>query len=176
MTECLAPIPVIETDRLILRGPRNADLPAFTAYFATPRAEFTGGQRDDVESYRMLMTTAGHWHMRGYGLWVIEDRASGATAGWTGILHHLDWPEPELGWTVFDGYEGKGIAHEAALAARAHAANRQGIAAPISLIDPDNARSAALATRLGARLEQHSDLRGSPVDIWRHPDVREAAA
>jgi hypothetical protein len=92
------PIPVIETERLVLRGPRDADLPAYAQYFTTPRADFTGGQRGEVETYTMLMILAGHWHMRGYGLWVIEHRETGKTAGWTGILHHLDWPEPELGW------------------------------------------------------------------------------
>lgn len=173
---CLAPIPVIETEQLILRGPRDADLPAYAQYFTTPRADFTGGQRDEVEAYRLLMVTAGHWHMRGYGLWVIEHRETGATVGWTGILHHMNWPEPELGWTVFDGFEGRGIAHEAALAARDHAARHLGITAPISFIRPDNARSAALATRLGARLEGAGELHDRPIDIWRHPDVTEAVA
>jgi len=170
------PIPVIETERLILRGPRDADLPAYAQYFTTPRADFTGGQRGEVETYSMLMILAGHWHMRGYGLWVIEHRETGKTAGWTGILHHLDWPEPELGWAVFDGFEGQGLAHEAALAARAYAAGDLGIRAPISFIDPRNDRSAALATRLGATIEKRSELRGTPIDIWRHPDETEAAA
>ncbi|WP_375688453.1 GNAT family N-acetyltransferase [Pseudooceanicola sp. LIPI14-2-Ac024] len=176
MTAFPCPIPVVETERVILRAPRDADLPAYAAYFATPRAEFTGGQRDEVDTYRMLMNMAGHWHMRGYGLWVIEDRATGATAGWTGILHHLDWPEPELGWTVFDGFEGKGLAHDAAKAARAFAAADLGLPAPISLIDPRNARSEALATRLGATVERPFELHDTAVNIWRHPDVREVAA
>ena len=176
MTTILCPIPVIETDRLILRGPSDADLPAFAAYFATPRADWTGGQRNDIDSYRMLMTLAGHWHMRGYGLWVLEHRPSGATAGWAGILNHLDWPEAELGWTVFDGFEGQGLAHEAAQAARAVAASKLGVRAPISLIRPGNARSAALARRLGAQVERQTDFHGGPIDIWRHPDVTEAAA
>jgi RimJ/RimL family protein N-acetyltransferase len=173
---CRAPIPVIETERLILRGPRDADLLAYAHYFSTPRADFTGGQRDEADSYGMLMKQAGHWHMRGYGLWTIEYRESGATAGWTGILHNHDWPEPELGWTIFEGFEGQGLAHEAALAARSFAAARQRIIAPISLIVPHNARSAALATRLGARIERPFELHGTACNIWRHPDGTEAAA
>lgn len=170
------PIPVIETERLILRGPRSKDLPAYAAYFATDRAEFTGGKRSEAESFQMLMQMAGHWHLRGYGLWVIEERDTGLTAGWTGILHHLDWPEAELGWTVFDGFEGRGIAYEAAFAARALAAAKLGVPAPISLIRPDNARSAALAERLGAHVERPGEIRGTEMNIWRHPDTREVTA
>lgn len=176
MSAILTPIPTVETDRLILRAPRETDLAAYAQYFTTPRADFTGGQRDEVAAFSMLMQQAGHWHIRGYGLWTIEHRESGRTAGWTGILHHLDWPEPELGWTVFDGFEGQGLAFEAASAARSYAAHNLGIRAPISFIVPDNARSAALATRLGATIERPFELRETAINIWRHPDVTEAAA
>ncbi|OWU85607.1 hypothetical protein ATO6_01360 [Oceanicola sp. 22II-s10i] len=169
-------IPVIETERLILRGQRAEDLPAYSAYFQTPRADWTGGQRNEVEAMRTLMTMAGHWQIRGYGIWVIEHRDTGKTAGWAGILHHLDWPEPELGWTVFDGFEGQGIAYEAAHAARAVAATKLGVTAPISLIRPQNERSAALATRLEAVIETQIDFHDAPIDIWRHPDVSEVVA
>ena len=66
----------------------------------------------------------------------------------------------------------KGLAFEAATAARLHAARHLGIRAPISLIRPSNARSAALARRMDAVLETPDGLlRGIPCHIWRHPDV-----
>lgn len=165
-------IPVIETERLILRGVTPEDHPQFAAYFATERSHFTGGPQDEVEVFATMMRMAGHWHLRGFGLWTIEDRATGTAAGWAGILLNFDWPEPELGWTVFGNHEGKGLAFEAATAARLHAARHLGIRAPISLIRPSNARSAALARRMDAVLENPDGLlRGIPCHIWRHPDV-----
>lgn len=170
------PIPVIETERLVLRGPEMDDLPALTAYFATERSRFTGGPATATDAARTLFRMAGHWHFRGYGLWMIEDRETGSTAGWTGILNNVGWPEPELGWTVFEGFEGRGLAGEAARAARRHAADHFGIETPISLIDPRNHRSAALAERLGARIERSEEVLGTLCDVWRHPRVQEAAA
>ena len=162
-------IPVIETERLVLREPRMADLPAFAAFAASDRARFVGGANPTpYAAWDGLRGMLGHWLLRGFGWWTAEDRATGATAGRLGIGHHIDWPEPELGWHLFDGFEGRGLAHEAALAVRRWWRGR-GHPAPISLIDPGNARSIRLAERLGAVPEREITLRGAPCTIWRHP-------
>lgn len=161
-------VPLIETERLHLRGPAFDDLDALAAFMGTERASFVGGPIGREETWRMLLRIAGHWHLRGYGLWFIEDKASGKLAGWVGILHHIEAPEPELAWSLFDGFEGKGIAHEAAKAARDHVAVHMGITAPFSMIDPANARSQALARRLGAEYERDGALNGKPMLIFRH--------
>jgi RimJ/RimL family protein N-acetyltransferase len=38
--------------------------------------------------------------------------------GVTGISHPSYYPEPEMGWALYDGFEGQGYATEAAKAAR----------------------------------------------------------
>lgn len=162
-------IPTILTERLTLRGPEMADLAPMAAFMAGPRAGYVGGPLDEGECWRMLLRIAGHWQLRGYGMWIIAPRAGGPAMGWTGILHHIDWPEPELGWTLFDGAEGKGIGFEAATAARDAASSRFGIQAPISMINPANARSNALAKRLGAVLEEQREAMGQMLNIYRHP-------
>jgi RimJ/RimL family protein N-acetyltransferase len=169
------PVPVLETERLRLRGPEMADLQPLAAFMGTERARFVGGPISLEDTWRMLLRISGQWHLRGYGIWLVEDRASGALAGYSGVLHHIEWPEPELGWTVFPAFEGKGIAFEAARAARAHAAQAFGISAPVSMIDPANDRSQALARRLGATFEGTRDLMGSTVTLWRHPAGEVAA-
>ncbi|KPA23274.1 hypothetical protein shim_04690 [Shimia sp. SK013] len=164
-------IPTVETDRLILRAHRVEDLPEMAAFFAGPRAKFIGGTMTEGECWRGMMRGAGHWVLRGYGLWHIEEKATGKLAGWSGIIHHIEWPEPELAWTLFDGFEGKGVAYEAALAARAYAAQHFGLNRLISLIAPENTRSLALAKRLDATFEGEQTVNGYDCHAYRHPQV-----
>lgn len=170
----LLSVPVLETERLRLRGPVIADLDALADFMTSDRARFVGGPIGREDSWRMLMRMAGHWALRGYGLWLAEERETGKLAGWAGILHHIDWTEPELAWSVFPDFEGKGIAYEAALAARDHAARHFGVVAPMSQIDPKNARSRRLAERLGAHFERDGEMHGQPIHIYRHPNPEAA--
>jgi len=169
-TEALSvDVPVIETDRLILRAPRFEDLEAITAFGLSERSRFVGGPVEDWQSWSILTGMIGHWIIRGFGWWMIEERATGRVAGRTGIGHHIDWPEPELGWHLYDGFEGKGIAFEAALAAREHAHAVMGLGPLISLIAHENIRSRRLAERLGAVPESETVIRGTPCLLFRHP-------
>lgn len=163
-------IPVLETERLILRAPRLDDLGAITAFGTSERSRFVGGPMNDVGSWNALMILMGHWTARGFGWWMLEEKATGQVAGRVGIGHHVDWPEPELGWHLYDRFEGRGFAHEAAVVARDYAHRQMGLGPLISLIHPDNHASRRLAERLGAHIEQESFLlRGEPCMIYRHP-------
>ncbi len=168
-------IPTVETERLILRNYRESDLDAVAAFNQTERSHWIGGPKNRHECWRVIIGIIGHWALRGYGLWMIEEKATGKQAGAAGIIHHEGWDEPELGWHLYDGFEGKGIAYEAALAARTYAAQNFGITAPISHIDPKNTRSVALAKRLGATFECEGEVIGHPCHIYRHP-MTEASA
>ena len=80
------------------------------------------------------------------------------------------WPEPELGWVMFAGGEGKGYAYEAALAVRAHAYRHMGFTTLSSNIFPGNDRSVALAERLGAVREgEYQNVTHGTEIVYRHP-------
>ncbi len=160
----------IRTTRLTLRLPVEADFEAVAAFGASPRARFVGGASDGrLEAWRVLMAGIGHWAIRGYGYWTVEETATGALAGRIGVIRYFNQTEPELAWHLFDGFEGKGFATEAAAAARADYHARISPAPLYSWIHPDNTRSVAVARRLGARIESRTDHDGEPVDVWRHP-------
>lgn len=165
-------IPVLETERLVLRDPREADFPAMLAFNDSPRAQFIGGGSPRQQVWRALLSNIGHWALRGYGFWSVDTKA-GEFIGRVGVIYHDGWFEPELAWHLYEGSEGKGYAQEAALAARDWAAAR-GMGPLTSMIDPDNARSIALATRLGATLERTDPGNGKPFHIYRHPLGRTA--
>jgi len=170
-------VPVLITERLRMRAPSVEDLEAETAFFATERSEFVGGPLIRGQVWRMLATLVGHWLARGYGFWGVEDRESGEYYGHVGLWFPEGWPEPEIGWTVMDNAEGKGIAFEAATAARRHAYDSLGWTTAISLINTANIRSQALAKRMGAFKDAPfiHDVYGK-MDIWRHPSPSELTA
>ena len=162
------PIPVLETDRLILREPREADFTAALAFNDSPRNVFVGGMLERRWIWRGVLANIGHWALRGYGFFSVDTR-EGDFIGRVGVIYHDGWDEPELGWHLFDGFEGKGYALEAARAARADYHARVSPNPPISYIDPANLRSRALAERLGARPEREAVFHDKSIAVWRHP-------
>ena len=163
-------IPVIETARLRLRAPEARDFEAYAAFRASDRARLLGGPYTRGQAFDQICSIIGHWHMRGFGRWMVADRVTDAPLGIVGLFYPEDWPEPEIAWSVFEVAEGQGIAEEAARAARAHAYDTLGWTTAISLIDPANTRSVALAQRLGCKdgeTFEHAAL--GTLHIWRHP-------
>lgn len=165
-------IPTVETERLILRAPQLDDLPAMTGFFATERSHMVGGPKDEFECWTSLSNRLGHWALRGFGLWHLTEKSSGAFVGWAGMIDAPGWAEPELGWALMSEAEAKGLGFEAATAARNYAARHQGLNGVISYIAHGNDRSRALAKRLGATLEiERAELLGKHAQIWRHPQI-----
>ncbi len=169
MTGTTLHIPTVETERLRLRAPRFDDFEAYAAFRGSERARILGGPFDRTDAFEQLAALIGHWALRGYGRWMVADRATDAPLGVIGLFFPEDWPEPEIGWSLFETAEGKGVAYEAALATRAYAYDTLGWRSVASLIAPDNTRSAALARRMGAQIDGHHvhPIIG-PLDIWRH--------
>jgi RimJ/RimL family protein N-acetyltransferase len=157
-------VPTLTTDRLTLRGWRDDDLDAYAAITADPEVmRFMGGPLDRADTWRQMAFIAGHWALRGYGLWVVE--RDGELIGRIGLLNPEGWPGLEVGWLLSRGAWGHGYATEAARAAMEHAWRELGAQELISLIAPDNTASRRVAQRLGMRATRDYDLRGQPVVI-----------
>jgi RimJ/RimL family protein N-acetyltransferase len=164
-------IPVLTTERLVLRAPERGDFAPFAAHYASERSVFEDGPMSRAEAWRVFASAVGLWALRGYGAWSITDRESGAYLGEAGIFHPAHYPEPEIGWTVMAGAEGRGIAHEAAVAVRDWAYGTLGWTTLVSYIAEGNRRSIRLAERLGAWLEQDAaaPLTEDGTLVYRHP-------
>lgn len=162
------PIPVLTTDRLTLREPREADFPTMLAFNESPRNAFVGGKLERRWIWRGLLANIGHWALRGYGFFSVDTRA-GEFIGRIGVIFHDEWPEPELAWHLYDGFEGHGFAAEAAIAAKADYHARISTRPLISMIDVENNRSEALALRLGAVREKTETDPDGDYHIYRHP-------
>lgn len=166
----LTSAPRIETDRLILRGPEARDFDAIAAFYADgDRSWGFGGPQNRNEAWRWFASLIGHWALKGFGFWM-ADTKQGETIGMVGLWEPEGWPEPELGYVMFANGEGKGYAFEAAMAVRDHAYRHMGFTTLSSNIFPGNARSVALAVRMGAWLEREYDnvSHGKEL-VYRHP-------
>ena len=162
-------IPTLETERLILRPFREDDVGALFAVSQDPEVvRFIGDRRVPTlqESWRAVAGWIGHWAMRGYGQWAIEERSSERFVGRAGIINPAEWPGPEVGYLLGRNWWGRGYATEAASAAMNWGFDQVGFDELISLIDPDNAASIAVATRLGESLRGEVDLGGNRVLIY----------
>lgn len=167
-------IPTLETERLKMRAPEARDIAPFAAFYASDRSSFVGGPLTAEGSWRMLAMEIGHWTLKGFGRWIVEGKATGDIVGMVGLFEPEGWPEAEIGWDLFNGFEGKGYATEAGHAARDYAYDILGWQTAISLVKSGNDGSAAVAKRLGARPDgTFTHERHGTMAIWRHPAPKE---
>jgi len=162
-------IPTLETERLSLRAFREEDVIAFFELSQDLDVVRYVGERKlptRQEVWRAIAAWIGHWALRGYGQWAIEERESGQLIGRAGIINPADWPGPEVGYLLGRAWWGRGYATEAARAAMDWGFEQIGFAALLSLIDPDNHASIAVATRLGESLRSETDIFGNRVLIY----------
>ncbi len=75
------------------------------------------GVQSRAEVWKNLLTDVGQWVLLGFGAWAVEEVSSGIYVGQVGLNFPADFPERELGWQVWEEFEGKGYAFEAAMLA-----------------------------------------------------------
>src|SRR5437868_14514943 len=115
MPDHLSPVPILETERLRLRGHRDEDLANCAALWADPVVvrHTVGKPLTEEESWRRLLTYVGHWAVIGYGYWVVEEKASGTFVGEIGFADYKRDLEPslkdvpEIGWVLASQAHGK---------------------------------------------------------------------
>lgn len=163
----------LTTERLILRRPEARDAAAVTDFFMSERSAMTGGHLPRGEAWRKTALNFGHWDIRGYGLWAVTAKGCDTILGLVGPNYPEGWPETEIGWIMLDGSEGKGYAFEAAQAAILDARQRLGWTTIVHYIRAENARSIALAERLGATVDPDAALPRCdiPAFVYRQPEA-----
>ena len=145
----------IETDRLILRDiDPERDFEAWARTMADERTvRYTEGRvLDRARAWRHMAALMGHWQIRGYGFFSVEEKETGEWVGRVGPWYPEGWPEPEIGWTIAPEHWGKGYATEAARASLDYVFNTLGWPRVIHVILKGNDRSIAVAERIGSSL------------------------
>ncbi len=167
-----AAVPVLTGARVILRPYRMSDFDRLVNHYQSPRSAYMDGPKSIGKVWSEFAADIGQWALLGFGCWSIEERASGACLGVTGINFPPEYPEREIGWVLWEEFEGKGYAFEAASMARDFGFRKLKFDTLVSYIDPDNARSIRLAERLGAvRDEKAATPNGEGCLVYRHTRV-----
>jgi len=127
----------------------------------------TGALLSREDAWRQMALFAGHWALRGFGMWAVEERESGRFIGRVGLHQPEGWPDRELGWSLAREAWGRGYATEAARAAADYAFRTLRWSHLIHLILPGNDRSIRVAGRLGARPAGTDIVRGVTQLVYR---------
>jgi RimJ/RimL family protein N-acetyltransferase len=160
----------LETERLILREFKETDWVDLHQLYSDPECTRYTIQRTltEGESWRTMATMIGHWAIRGYGPYAVEEKSTGRVMGPVGLWYPNDWPEPEIKWALSRNYWHQGYASEAARAVKKMAASHMPETSLISLIFAENEPSIKLALAIGAEFEKEIEFRDVVAHIFRH--------
>jgi ribosomal-protein-alanine N-acetyltransferase len=163
----------LTSERLVLRPLRESDLDELAAIYADPYAmAFLGGPRTREDTRTRLGWMIAAHRDQGFGLWATTLRADGTLIGRCGILVQdvEGVREHEIAYTLGSRWWRHGYATEAAAAIRDHARSQLGLDRLISLIDPANTASQAVAKRIGMTHERDIVFEGHPTAVFApHP-------
>lgn len=161
-------MPILETDRLLMRPFEEADLDAYAAVVADAEVvRFLGHQPlDRADAWRQMALFLGHERLRGWTNNAVIEKSGGRLLGRCGLWQPEGWPGLEVGWTFARSAWGHGFATEAATAWRDWAFDVLGVQALVSVVHVGNVRSARVAERIGHRRLRELEVRGQPCVLW----------
>ena len=167
-------IPVLETERLRLRGHVPEDLPSTSRLWADPAVtRFIGGHPlTNEDCWSRLLRFAGHWAWLGFGYWAIEEKATGALVGEVGFAHYkreLESPyrnAPEIGWVLSPQHHGRGLATEAVQAVLRWGDANLPEGHTMCIIRPENAPSIRVAEKCNYRRAHMTEYKGKPAALF----------
>ncbi|MGB1237431.1 MAG: GNAT family N-acetyltransferase [Pseudomonadales bacterium] len=146
-------IPTLSSPELILRAPRESDFCVYQAFFCDAQAShFYGGPLSATNAWKQLAMDLGHWHLKGYGVWVIESKETGEVLGGCGFWWPNAWPRPELTWWLATAARGRGIATKASKLAIDFAYNQLQWQHVETHLRDDNEAARQLVIRLGGEV------------------------
>lgn len=164
-------MPVLETERVLLRRLRPDDLEPLFALYRDPdiRRYFPEGTLTHAETSAEL-----DWFVNGgdpqhpkLGLWAAIEKTSGAFIGRSGLI---PWEiggetEIEIAYLLAKSHWGRGLGTEIARALVRHGFETLSLERLTALIDPDNEPSRRTALAAGLRFERHLLHEGTPCNI-----------
>jgi RimJ/RimL family protein N-acetyltransferase len=171
-------VPIVETERLRLRGHSIEDFTQCAAMWADPVVtRYVGGKPfTEEEAWARLLRYAGHWRLLGYGYWMVQDKNTGDFLGEVGFADYKRELQPslngvpEIGWALASRAHGRGYATEAVRAAVAWGDENFKSAPTACIIAPDNAASLRVALKCGYKESHSATYKGRATLVF----VREA--
>ena len=171
--ESATPVPVLKTERLLLRGAVASDFEDSAAMWGDPEVvRHIGGQtRDRQDAWFTLCRMRGMWDLVGLGNWTVCDRMTGEFYGEIGLADFMRGmtPDisgvPEAGWAYARHAHGRGIATQALQAVLDWSDQTRKSSRIVCIIDEDHIASHRVAAKCGFQFVTNTEYRGSPVQL-----------
>jgi RimJ/RimL family protein N-acetyltransferase len=168
-------VPILETPRLVLRGHRREDFAASAAMWGDPEVarHISGRPSTAEESWARLLRYPGLWFYLGFGVWVVEEKASGRFVGEVGFGDFKRDSDPslsgnaEMGWVLAPWSHGKGYASEAVAAALDWADVNIPNLPLVCIVAPENKASIRVAGKAGFKLYAEGRYKGGETLFFR---------
>jgi RimJ/RimL family protein N-acetyltransferase len=161
--------PIVETERLRLREFDHGDLDDLAAMVADEgQMAFYPRPKTRDEASAWISRNLSFYEEHGFGFWLIESRATSGFLGYCGIrpLALEGASEVEIGWHTRKTSWNRGIATEAATAARDLAFTRFGAPRLVAIIHPDHYASRRVAEKIGMHEERAAALDDYPALVY----------
>jgi [ribosomal protein S5]-alanine N-acetyltransferase len=159
----------LQTERMVLRLMEMADVDDLIGIFSDPVAmRYYPSTKSRQEAQEWVRRVQESYRDRGFGLWVAVLEDSGEFVGQCGLtVQEVERKnEVEIGYLFLRKFWGRGLATEAARAARDHGFNTLGYERLVSLIDPGNLASRRVAEKVGLTLEKEVEKWGKRICVY----------
>ena len=163
-------IPILETERLVLRGHERDDLSASMAMWRDPVVlrHIDKKPASLEEAWWRVLGYVGHWSLRGFGFWAVFEAQSERFVGEVGFGEFKRGMSPsfdgvpECGWVLAPWAHGIGFATEALTAVHSWGDDNLGSDRTVCLVGDENRASLRVASRLGYEEFDRAPYRGQP--------------
>jgi RimJ/RimL family protein N-acetyltransferase len=160
-------LPELDTARLRLRQFRADDLaPHRAAVDDDPAVTWAHVRLPLVDSLRRWADRLDGWERDGYGMWIAEERATGAVIGHCGLQRLDGGDEVEVGYYLGRAAWGRGYATEAAAACLAYGFERCGLPRIVAVVRPENTASRNVLGKLGLRHQRDGHFYGAEASLF----------
>lgn len=161
-------MPILRTERLILRPWRITDLEPFAEINADPKVmEFYPKTLSREESDALAEKIQRDFAERGYGFWAVEAKGIADFIGYIGLNYwNLEMefaPCVDIGWRIGSPYWGKGYATEGAREVLRYGFEILQLTEIVSMATIHNTRSHRVMMKLG--------MKSDPAENFEHPKV-----
>jgi RimJ/RimL family protein N-acetyltransferase len=160
---------VVETERLVLRELEAADAPFMLELLNEPSYILNIADRGvrDLDGARAYLESRwrASYAQHGFGLWLVEERATGAAAGLCGLVRRDGLDDVDIGYAFLPAFWGRGYAVEAARGVVRHAREVVGLRRLVAIAVPENAPSIRVLERIGMTFERTTRLPGEEKDL-----------
>ncbi len=157
---------ILETERLILRLQRSADVEGLVDLWSDPAVtRYMGGPRERDWLRTEFEEVGRNPTAEQYDLWPVLEKESGQLVGNCGLLEKevAGKAEIEMVYVFAASVWGKGYATEIGEALIRHATEVMGLERLISLIEPENAASERVAQKVGMHFDREVQRPGGSM-------------